>query len=159
MAAAPPLAYERRQSALQNARHLSLKCGLEAGFGADQHYTALKSRSSPGSHTCISLQSGRPSSTPRTRRRQGCHRRRCWRCCSRRRAERRLKRQSLDSGDGAVLWGRPKSLLRNYRSEQVRSRCRPVSAKSTLYAVWHAAGKSFSNRLPTLLLSFPEPCA
>ncbi len=45
------------------------------------------------------------------------------------------------------LFAMLRSLLRNYRSEQVRSRCRPVSAKSTLYAVWHAAGKSFSNRL------------
>jgi len=32
-------------------------CGSAEGFGADQHHTALKSQSSPGSHTCAGLHS------------------------------------------------------------------------------------------------------
>jgi len=36
----------------------TVACGSAAGFGADQHHIALKSPSSPGSHTCAGLQSG-----------------------------------------------------------------------------------------------------
>jgi hypothetical protein len=34
------------------------RCGSAASFGADQYHNALKSQSSPGSHTCAGLQCG-----------------------------------------------------------------------------------------------------